>query len=139
MENSQQRHGAKDDDGRPQGNADCFECKTWKNNVVRRHVRPPNNCRLRGELSVLQNQWQFRLRDNARTNAPARVLITPVPYATLLKGFLCLPTAPALPTRDNGDFGTSPIYEQLSNKPPLVLFLFIYMGCRIKSTIEIEK
>jgi hypothetical protein len=34
---------------------------------------------------------------------------------------LCLPTAPALPTRDNGDFGTSPIYGQLSDKPSLTL------------------
>ena len=32
---------------------------------------------------------------------------------------LCLPTAPALPPGENGDFGTSPIYGQLLDKPLL--------------------
>jgi hypothetical protein len=32
---------------------------------------------------------------------------------------MCLPTAPALPPRENGDFGMSPIYGQLSDKPLL--------------------
>ena len=32
---------------------------------------------------------------------------------------LCLPTAPALPTEGSGDFGTSPFYGQLSDKPLL--------------------
>jgi hypothetical protein len=56
------------------------------------------------------------VRRNLRANAPTRVLIAPVPNATLLKGLLCLPTALALPTVDKGDFGTSPIYGQLSDK-----------------------
>jgi hypothetical protein len=34
---------------------------------------------------------------------------------------LCLPTAPVLPTGGSGDFGTSPLYGQLSDKPLLVL------------------
>jgi hypothetical protein len=33
---------------------------------------------------------------------------------------LCLPTAPTLPTEGSGDFGTSPLYGQLSGKPRLV-------------------
>jgi hypothetical protein len=32
---------------------------------------------------------------------------------------LCLPTAPGLPLSGNGDFGTSPIFGQLSDKPLL--------------------
>ena len=32
---------------------------------------------------------------------------------------LCLPTASALPTGANGDFGMSLFYGQLSDKPPL--------------------
>jgi hypothetical protein len=32
---------------------------------------------------------------------------------------LCLPTAPALPPGENGNFGMSPIYGQLSDKPLL--------------------
>jgi hypothetical protein len=34
---------------------------------------------------------------------------------------LCPPTAPTLPRGERGDFGTSPIYGQLSDKPPLAL------------------
>ena len=34
---------------------------------------------------------------------------------------LCLPTAPLLPIGGSGDFGTSPFYGQLSDKPLLVL------------------
>src|SRR6516225_7727767 len=37
-----------------------------------------------------------------------------------LELLLCLPKAPALPRAENGDFGTSPIYGQLSHKPLLV-------------------
>jgi hypothetical protein len=29
---------------------------------------------------------------------------------------LCLPTAPTLPIEGNGDFGTSPLFRQRSNK-----------------------
>jgi hypothetical protein len=43
-----------------------------------------------------------------------------VQNAALLGCLLCLPTAPALPIEGNGDFGTSPIYGQLSDKPLLV-------------------
>jgi hypothetical protein len=39
----------------------------------------------------------------------------------LLEVKLCLPMAPALPPEENGDFGMSPIYEQLSDKPQLAL------------------
>ena len=35
--------------------------------------------------------------------------------ATLVGMLLCLPTAPALPPGENGDFGMSPIYGQLSD------------------------
>jgi hypothetical protein len=34
---------------------------------------------------------------------------------------LCLPTAPLLPIGGSGDFGTSPFYGQLSDKPLLAL------------------
>jgi hypothetical protein len=40
---------------------------------------------------------------------------------------LRLPTAPTLPPGEKGDFGTSPIYEQLSNKPALAT---LYMEVR---------
>jgi hypothetical protein len=36
---------------------------------------------------------------------------------------MCLPTAPALPPGENGDFGMSPIYGQLLHKP---LLAFVY-------------
>ena len=39
---------------------------------------------------------------------------------------LCLPTAPALPPGENGNFGMSPIYGQLSDKP--LLAFAVYMG-----------
>jgi hypothetical protein len=56
--------------------------------------------------------------------AQDRVLTASEPNATLFGVLLCLPTAPALPLerereRENGDFGTSPIYGQLSDKPRL--------------------
>lgn len=43
------------------------------------------------------------------------------PNEAQLEMMMCLPTAPALPTEGNGDFGRSPIYQQLSDKPLLVL------------------
>jgi hypothetical protein len=43
------------------------------------------------------------------------------PNEAQLEMILCLPTAPALPTGRNGDFGTSPFYGQLSDKPLLGL------------------
>jgi hypothetical protein len=46
-------------------------------------------------------------------------LTAPEPNATLFGVLLCLPTAPALPRAENGDFGTPPIYEQLTGKPVL--------------------
>ena len=51
---------------------------------------------------------------------PRRVLTAPEPNATLF-GVLLWPTAPALPSGHKGDFGTSPIYGQLSDKPLLAL------------------
>jgi hypothetical protein len=41
---------------------------------------------------------------------------------------MCLPTAPALPPIDNGDFGVSPFCGQLSDKSQLA-FAF-HMGVR---------
>ena len=37
----------------------------------------------------------------------------------LFEASLCRPTAPGLPIWGTGDFGTSPIFEQLSDKPLL--------------------
>jgi hypothetical protein len=54
-----------------------------------------------------------------RAQRRSRVLTAPEPNATLLRALLCLPTAPALPPGENGDFGGSPIYGQLSDKPLL--------------------
>ena len=47
------------------------------------------------------------------------MLTAPEPNATPLRVLLCLPTAPALPPGENGDFGGSSIYGQLSDKPLL--------------------
>ena len=58
-------------------------------------------------------------------DAMAPVLTAPEPNATLLGVLLCLPTAPALPPGHNGDFGRSPIYGQLSDKP-LLAFVRIW-------------
>ena len=59
---------------------------------------------------------------NARRMQRARseCLWHPCRTQLYLECLLCLPTAPALPIEGNGDFGTSPIYEQLSDKPLLV-------------------
>ena len=48
-----------------------------------------------------------------------RVLTAPEPNATLFGVLLCLPTAPALPAREKGDFVTSPFFGRLSVKQPL--------------------
>jgi len=56
----------------------------------------------------------------ARASATtSSVLNAAEPNATLFGVLLCLPKAPALPRAANGDFGTSPIYGQLSDKPLL--------------------
>ena len=55
-----------------------------------------------------------------RADARMRVLMAPVQNAARFEVLLCLPTAPALPIEGNGDFGTSPIYGQLPDKPLLV-------------------
>ena len=71
-------------------------------------------------MVIVALQWPFDERDarrKQRAAGHARVLIAPAPNVTLLKGLLCLPMAPALPPGRNGDFGTSPIYGQLSDKP----------------------
>jgi hypothetical protein len=47
-----------------------------------------------------------------------RILISTRADAALF-GVLCLPMAAALLLKENGDFGTSPIFGQLSNKPQL--------------------
>ena len=60
-----------------------------------------------------------RRRNAGATQRRRRVLTAPEPNATLLGVLLCLPTAPALPPGENGDFGMSPIYGQLSDKPLL--------------------
>jgi hypothetical protein len=62
----------------------------------------------------------FALSLRAQVRAQDRVLTASEPNATLFGVLLCLPTAPALPLeRENGDFGRSPIYGQLSDKPRL--------------------
>jgi hypothetical protein len=55
----------------------------------------------------------------ARGRGTGRVLAHTHPNATLFGVLLCLPTAPGLPLWRNGDFGTSPIFGQLSDKPLL--------------------
>ena len=47
---------------------------------------------------------------------------------TLFEVSLCRPTAPGLPIWGTGDFGTSPIFGQLSDKP--LLACTKYLGCR---------
>jgi hypothetical protein len=53
--------------------------------------------------------------------AATQVRTAPRSNATLFGVLLCLPTAPALPPGEKGDFGASPIYGQLSDKPQLAL------------------
>ena len=55
----------------------------------------------------------------AEWGRPTRLPMAPAPNATQFQVLLCLPTAPALPTEGSGDFGTSPFYGQLSDKPQL--------------------
>src|SRR5450432_2743396 len=62
--------------------------------------------------------------------------MAPAPRADQLEVILCLPTAPALPTERNGDFGTSQFYGQLSDKP-LTCPLYITWGCPTQSTIAL--
>ena len=59
-----------------------------------------------------------------RPRTPAWV---PIANATLARLLSCLPTTPALPPGENGDFGMSPIYGQLSNKR--LLAFVITLGC----------
>jgi hypothetical protein len=49
----------------------------------------------------------------------------PAPDAAQFDAILCLPTAPDLPTVRSGDFGMSPFYGQLSNKPLLAHFILL--------------
>jgi hypothetical protein len=58
-----------------------------------------------------------------RADARTRVLTAPQPNAAQFEVLLCLPTAPMLPTEGSGDFGTSPFYRQLSDKPQLIFVL----------------
>jgi hypothetical protein len=70
-------------------------------------------------------------RDVRRTQCAQqrrRVLTAPEPNATLFGVLLCLPTAPALPPGEKGDFGTSPIYEQLTDKHCLPLYTHMGRG-----------
>ena len=55
----------------------------------------------------------------AVSGVPARVPSAPAPNAILLGVLWCLPTVPALLLGENGDFGMSPIYGQLLDKPLL--------------------
>src|ERR1700688_922628 len=50
-----------------------------------------------------------------------RALMATAPDAAQFEVILCLPTAPALPNGGSGDFGTSPFYGQLLDKPLLIL------------------
>jgi hypothetical protein len=47
---------------------------------------------------------------------------------SLFEASLCRPTAPGLPICGTGDFGTSPIFGQLSGKP--LLASTNHLGCR---------
>jgi len=67
------------------------------------------------------------LRRSKRARRPKQVQTAPEPNATLFGVLLCLPTAPALPPGEKGDFGTSPIYGQLSDKP-LLAFVYLHGG-----------
>jgi hypothetical protein len=69
-------------------------------------------------------------RKQARTPA---VPMAPAPITALIEVLLCLPTAPALLLERSGDFGTSPIYGQLSDKQ--LLAYGVYVGCLAFSTI----
>lgn len=60
-------------------------------------------------------------RRKQRADLRPRVLMPPAPNAAQFEVLVCLPTAPVLPTGGNGDFGTSPFYGQLSDKPLLIL------------------
>ena len=48
---------------------------------------------------------------------------------TLFEASLCRPTAPGLPRSGTGDFGTSPIFGQLSDKPLLARIIHQISGC----------
>ena len=63
------------------------------------------------------------LRRRRRAQRRRRVLTAAERNATLLGVLMCLPTAPALPPGENGDFGMSPICGQLLHKP---LLAFVY-------------
>ena len=64
-------------------------------------------------------------RRKQRAGLRTRLPIAPEPDATQFEVLLCLPTAPPLPTAGSGDFGTSPFYGQLSDKPLACLY---YLG-----------
>jgi hypothetical protein len=63
------------------------------------------------------------LRRRQRAQRRRRVLTAAERNATLLGVLMRLPTAPALPPGENGDFGMSPICGQLLHKP---LLAFVY-------------
>jgi len=64
------------------------------------------------------------MRRTRRVQRQNRVLTAPEPNGPLFAVLVRLPTAPALPPGEKGDFGTSPIYGQLSDKPRLA---FVYL------------
>jgi hypothetical protein len=68
------------------------------------------------------------MRRTRRVQRQNRVLTAPEPNGPLFAVLLRLPTAPALPPGEKGDFGTSPIYAQLSDK--LLLALVYSHGVR---------
>ena len=85
----------------------------------RRRVRD-SPCRIEGTCMAfgLSIRGMCAARASATTSS---VLNAAEPNATVFGVLLCLPKAPALPRGENGDFGTSPIYGQLSHKPLLVV------------------
>ena len=62
---------------------------------------------------------------DARRKPPARVLSAPAPTQLYLECYCARRRAPALPPGENKDFGMSPIYGQLSDKP-LLAFVRIW-------------
>ena len=61
----------------------------------------------------------------------------PLANTTLFEVLLCRPTAPGLPIWVTGDFGTSPIFQQLSDKP-LLASVYLFGVSKRKAQWRIE-
>jgi hypothetical protein len=72
------------------------------------------------------------MRRTRRVQRQNRVLTAPEPNGPLFAVLVRLPTAPALPPGEKGDFGTSPIYGQLSDKLLLALSILTW-GARYEA------